>query len=105
MSIESLQKEQSGMRLGIDLGGTKVEIIALADDGNVLLRERAASPATDFNATVKAIVGLIQATETRLKATGSVGIGIPVGDRVRLVGPLPPVDRQHGDRLVRQQDQ
>ena len=65
------------MRLGIDLGGTKIEIIALADNGNVLLRERAASPASDFNATVQAIAGLVQATESKLKATGSVGIGIP----------------------------
>ena len=77
LRIESLQKEQSEMRLGIDLGGTKIEIIALGDNGEVLLRERAASPATDFQQTVKAIVDLVQTTETRLGRTGTVGIGIP----------------------------
>jgi fructokinase len=65
------------MRLGIDLGGTKTEIIALADDGRELLRQRISTPQGDYRATVKAIVGLVDSTEHRLGQRGTVGIGIP----------------------------
>ena len=47
------------MRLGIDLGGSKIEIIALADDGQVLLRRRIATPKGDYMATVMAVAGLV----------------------------------------------
>ncbi len=65
------------MRLGIDLGGTKIEIIALADDGRVLLRRRIATPQGDYMATVMAVAGLVEATENELGQRGSVGVGIP----------------------------
>ncbi|MBS1144212.1 MAG: hypothetical protein H6R14_1618 [Proteobacteria bacterium] len=65
------------MRLGIDLGGTKTEIIALADDGRELLRQRIATPQGDYMATVMAIAGLVENTEATLGQRGSVGIGIP----------------------------
>lgn len=65
------------MRLGIDLGGTKIEIIALADDGRELLRERVATPQGDYLATVMAVAGLVEATEVQLGRRGTVGIGIP----------------------------
>ena len=68
------------MRLGIDLGGSKIEIVALGDDGNELLRERVATPQGDYAATLAAIAGLVAATEQKLGAGGtaaSVGIGIP----------------------------
>jgi len=65
------------MRLGIDLGGTKIEIIALADDGRTLLRERVATPQGDYMATLMAVAGLVEATENALGQRGSVGLGIP----------------------------
>lgn len=65
------------LRIGIDLGGTKIEIIALADDGVVLLRRRIATPQGDYLATVMAIAGLVEAVENELHRHGSVGIGVP----------------------------
>ncbi|HTJ96957.1 MAG TPA: ROK family protein, partial [Rhodocyclaceae bacterium] len=65
------------MRIGIDLGGTKTEIVALADDGQVLLRRRVASPQGDYAATVRMLTGLVEAAEAELGQRGSIGIGIP----------------------------
>jgi fructokinase len=65
------------MRLGVDLGGTKTEIIALADDGRELLRRRIATPQGDYMATLMAIAGLVESVENTLGQRGSVGIGIP----------------------------
>ncbi|MBL8429381.1 MAG: ROK family protein [Dechloromonas sp.] len=65
------------MRLGIDLGGTKTEIIALDDNGAELLRQRVATPQGDYMATLMAIAGLVEDTEGTLGQRGSVGIGIP----------------------------
>jgi fructokinase len=64
------------MKLGIDLGGTKTEIVALGDDGAVLLRERRASPA-DYEGVLATIAGLVAEAEARLGQRGSIGIGIP----------------------------
>lgn len=65
------------LRLGVDLGGTKIEIIAIDDDGQALLRQRVPTPQNDYPATVSAIAGLVEAAENTLHARGSVGIGIP----------------------------
>ena len=65
------------MRFGIDLGGTKVEIIGLTSNGEVVLRERAQTPAGDYQQTVKVLIDLVHAAESRLGVTGSVGVGIP----------------------------
>ncbi len=65
------------MRLGIDLGGTKIEIIALAEDGRVLLRQRAPTPQGDYRATLASIKGLVDAAESQLGQRGTVGVGIP----------------------------
>ena len=64
------------MKLGIDLGGTKTEIVALGDDGAVLLRERRASPA-EYEGVLATIASLVRDAEARLGAQGSIGIGIP----------------------------
>ena len=65
--------------IGIDLGGTKTEVAALArDDGRVLLRERVATPRGDYEGTVAAIAALVQRAEAVLGcAARPVGIGIP----------------------------
>jgi len=65
------------LRIGIDLGGTKIEIIALDQVGLVLCRERIPTPVGDYGATVRAITDLVIAVETRLGARGTVGVGCP----------------------------
>ncbi len=65
------------MRLGIDLGGSKIEIIALDDVGVELLRRRVATPQADYAATLQAIVGLVQSAEAELGRRGTLGIGTP----------------------------
>jgi fructokinase len=65
------------MRIGVDLGGTKIEVMALADDGRELLRERRATPRNDYAGTVETIAGLVVEVEARLREPGSVGISHP----------------------------
>jgi fructokinase len=69
--------QQPKLRLGIDLGGTKIEIIALSPHGEVLARERCATPQHDYDGTVRAIADLVAGVESRLGQAGSVGIGMP----------------------------
>jgi fructokinase len=65
------------MRLGVDLGGTKTEIIAMADDGDILKRKRIPTPKSDYQGSVQSIVDLIQSVEIELGVQGSVGIATP----------------------------
>ncbi len=65
------------LRFGIDLGGTKIELIALDADGQEILRRRVATPQNDYPATVTAIAALVQQAEIELAAGGSVGIATP----------------------------
>jgi fructokinase len=65
------------MRIGIDLGGTKTEFIALSATGDVMIREREATPAGNYRATIELIRSKVISIESRLGNTGSVGIGIP----------------------------
>ncbi len=65
------------LRLGIDLGGTKIEIIAMDKAGKELLRHRVPTPQTDYPATIEAVVNLVRQTEAELGKPGSVGIGTP----------------------------
>jgi len=65
------------LRIGVDLGGTKIEIIALADDGRELMRRRVATPREDYGAILETIGSLVRAAETELGASGTVGIGTP----------------------------
>jgi fructokinase len=65
------------MRIGIDLGGTKIEIVALDDAGEELLRHRVPTPAGDYDATIRAISDLIAAAEGEIGETGTVGVAIP----------------------------
>lgn len=71
------------MRLGVDLGGSKIEIVGLAADGRELLRRRIATPQGDYQATLTAIAGLVAEAEAELGQTGSVGIGIPGAESLR----------------------
>ncbi|BCK87756.1 fructokinase [Sideroxyarcus emersonii] len=65
------------MRLGIDLGGTKIEIIALDDAGRELLRRRVPTPKGDYYETLQTITQLVRDAEAELGQQGSLGIGTP----------------------------
>lgn len=65
------------MRIGIDLGGTKIAAIALGHDGRELLRRRIDTPKGDYAATIRAVAGLVTEVETTVGTRGSVGLGIP----------------------------
>jgi len=65
------------VRIGIDLGGTKIEAVALDDGGETLARRRVATPKDDYAATVQAMVSLIEMLEREAGTRGSVGIGTP----------------------------
>lgn len=65
------------IRIGLDVGGTKIEAIALDGDGTARLRRRVATPKNDYAGTVRAIRDLVQGVESELATTGTVGAGIP----------------------------
>jgi fructokinase len=65
------------MRIGIDLGGTKIEGIALGGDGTEILRHRVASPRGSYEQTLTAIVTVVRYLEDHAGSTGTVGIGMP----------------------------
>jgi len=60
------------MRIGVDLGGTKIEAIALDERGRETFRKRVPTPRGDYDGTVSAIAALVQAA-----GEGNVGVGIP----------------------------
>jgi fructokinase len=65
------------MRIGVDLGGTKIEIAALDDAGSTLVRQRIATPAGDYHATLHAIAGLVNAVESEFGKAATIGVGTP----------------------------
>ena len=65
------------MRIGIDLGGTKIELAALDAAGAIVLRRRAPTPAGDYAATVEAVGRLVDAADSELGERGTVGIATP----------------------------
>jgi fructokinase len=65
------------MRIGVDLGGTKIEAIALADDGAVRARRRVATPRDDYGATLHAVTALVLELEREAGDHATVGVGMP----------------------------
>jgi fructokinase len=65
------------MRIGIDLGGTKIEGIVLGDDGSEQARLRVATPRESYEATVDAVAGVVRELEIRVGARCRVGVGHP----------------------------
>lgn len=65
------------LRIGIDLGGTKTEAIALGEGGTERARRRVATPQGSYDGTIRTIRELVTALESDLAASASVGIGIP----------------------------
>jgi fructokinase len=66
----------AGVRIGIDIGGTKIEAIALDKDGHERFRERVATPRGSYDQTLEAIASLVARAEASV-GTSSVGIGMP----------------------------
>ena len=64
-------------RIGIDLGGTKIEGAAIAGSGTVRVRRRVATPIGNYRATIGAIAGLVGEIEREIDQTASVGVGMP----------------------------
>ncbi len=64
-------------RLGVDLGGTKIEAAALDAAGTIVHRRRVATPAGQYEATVDAIADLVRAIEREVGERGSVGVATP----------------------------
>ncbi|WP_420348668.1 ROK family protein [Pelagibius sp.] len=65
------------MQIGVDLGGTKIEAVAIDRNGATLVRRRVPTPREDYAATIAAIADLIDDVEREVGARGTVGIGIP----------------------------
>ena len=65
------------LRIGVDLGGTKIEAVALDVDGSVVWRERVATPKQSADSIYDAIAGLVRRGEASLGAAATVGVGTP----------------------------
>lgn len=65
------------IRIGVDLGGTKIEAIALDAAGETLARRRVATPADDYTAIIKAVATLVRDIESNIGRRGVVGVGAP----------------------------
>lgn len=65
------------LRIGIDLGGTKIELIALDANGGERLRRRVATPQGDYAATLRAVADLVADAERELGERGTIGVGTP----------------------------
>lgn len=65
------------MRYGLDLGGTKIEILALTPQGEEVFRKRIPSPRGVYEKTLEALAGLVEEADAALDCQGSVGVGIP----------------------------
>jgi fructokinase len=72
-----MMSDHKRFRIGIDLGGTKIEIAVLDEAGRFALRERVATPQGDYPGTIEAIRRLARLAGTRLGAKGPLGIAIP----------------------------
>ena len=72
-------------RIGIDLGGTKIEGCWLDSNGEIQLRRRIETPRDDYEGTVSAIGGLVAELESEVGKAASVGVGTP-GSRSSLTG-------------------
>lgn len=67
----------SGLRIGIDLGGTKIEAVLMNDAGAIVYRERRSAPRGDYGATLDAITGFVGELDVRAGRSCPVGIGTP----------------------------
>src|SRR5258707_15155393 len=71
------QEKQELIRIGVDLGGTKIEFVAIERDGRELHRHRIATPRHDYDGTVRAVAEAVAGIEKKLGCKATVGVGIP----------------------------
>ena len=75
------------LRFGIDLGGTKIEGVALHRDGRIVARRRTPTPQGDYDTTVRALIDVVGYLEQETGLRGTVGLGMPgiISPATRLV--------------------
>src|SRR5579875_2588735 len=73
----TIHESAATMRLGIDIGGTKIEAAALDDDGAIRLRRRLPTPAGDYEGIIATVKSLVADAEAALGPAQSIGLGIP----------------------------
>src|SRR5512137_2050441 len=77
MSTSSQNSGSNKLRIGVDLGGTKIEFVALESDGRELHRHRVPTPRGDYEGTIRAIQEGVETMEAELQRSATVGVGIP----------------------------
>jgi len=93
------------LRIGIDLGGTKIEGVALDANGRELMRRRVPTPSGDYRATLAAVADLVHGIETQTGEQGSVGVGTPgaisrATGRIKNSNSVCLIDRSLGEDLA-----
>src|SRR2546426_5075841 len=76
-TLQMTARKDNSIRIGVDLGGTKIEFVALERDGRELHRHRIATPRHDYDGTVRAVAEAVEGIEKRLGRSATVGMGIP----------------------------
>jgi fructokinase len=69
--------ETNKVRIGVDLGGTKIEVLAIDRDGRELCRDRVPTPRFDYDATIQTVTSEVRKIENETGRTGTVGVAIP----------------------------
>src|SRR5246500_2990634 len=77
MATSSRNDPTNKIRIGVDLGGTKIEFVALEPDGREAHRHRVSTPRNDYDGTVRAIKEGVEKIEAELHRCATVGVGIP----------------------------
>jgi fructokinase len=75
--MPATQEKQDHLCIGVDLGGTKIEFVALEQDGTELHRHRIPTPRFDYEGTVRAVAEAVQEIEKKFARAATVGMGIP----------------------------
>ena len=71
------KKQRARLRIGVDLGGTKIECVVLGSSGAELWRKRIPAPQGDYRLTIRAVTNLVQEAERTTEMKCTVGIGTP----------------------------
>jgi predicted NBD/HSP70 family sugar kinase len=77
VKLRNQEVNSRSIAIGIDIGGSKIEIIAINANGQELIRRRVPTPRNDYKATLAIVASLVHSAETQLGVVGSVGIGTP----------------------------
>ena len=77
MKSDAGHTQRHALSFGVDLGGTKTEVVVLANTGEVLFRERQPTPAHDYTAILENIVDLVNLAQSRVGPAQAVGVGAP----------------------------